>query len=62
VKGCHLKGFTRNKYPRNLDFLGFTLRPWWCKTGKGYRVMITTFISRKSVSSALDKFRKLEDP
>ncbi len=55
----NLNGITHNKYPRSLDFLGFTLHPWWCKTGKGYRVMITSFISTKSVSKALDKFNRL---
>ena len=56
----NLGGITRNKYPRSLDFLGFSLHPWWCKTGKGYRVMITAFISAKSVSKALDKFGRLK--
>jgi len=53
----NLKGITLNKYPRSLDFLGFTLKPWWCKTEKGQRIMITTFISRSSVSKALEKIR-----
>ena len=56
----NLKGITLNNYPHSLDFLGFTLHPWWCKTGKGYRIMITTFISAQSVSKALDKFNKLK--
>ena len=56
----NLGGITRNKYPRSLDFLGFSLHPWWCKTGKGHRVMITAFISAKSVSKALDKFGRLK--
>jgi len=60
TKIVNLNGITRKIYPRSLDFLGFTLRPWWCKTCKGYRVMITTVISTKAVSSALDKFSKLK--
>ena len=56
----NLAGITRNKYPRSLDFLGFSLHPWWCKTGKGYRVMITAFISAKSVSKALDNIGRLK--
>ncbi len=56
----NLCGYTRNKYPRSLDFLRFSLHPWWIKTGKGYRVMITTFISAKSVSKALDKISRLK--
>jgi group II intron reverse transcriptase/maturase len=56
----NLCGITTNKYPRSLDFLGFSLHPWWIKTGKGHRVMITTFISAKSVSKALDKFGRLK--
>ena len=56
----NLKGITQKKYPRSLDFLGFTLHPWWVKTSKGYRVMIATFISAKSVSKALDKFSRMK--
>jgi len=56
----NLKGITLNKYPRSLDFLGFTLKPWWCKTTKGFRVMITLYISKNSISKALEKFRTLK--
>lgn len=56
----NLKGITRKKYSRSFDFLGFTLHPWWCKTGKGHRVMIAAFISAKSISKALDKFGRLK--
>ena len=60
TKIVNLRGTSENKYPRSLDFLGFSLRPFWCKTSKGYKLMPTTFISTKSVSRVLEKFNKLK--
>ena len=59
-KIVNFRGLTQNKYPRSLDFLGFSLRPYWGKTTKGYKLMITSFISTQSVSKVLDKFNKLK--
>ena len=59
-KIVNFRGITQNKYPRSLDFLGFSLRPYWGKTTKGYKLMITSFISTQSVSKVLDKFNKLK--
>lgn len=56
----NLRGFSNEKYPRSFDFLGFTFKPLLTKTKKGHKIMINTFMSRKSKSSVLDKFRKLE--
>jgi group II intron reverse transcriptase/maturase len=58
TKIVQLRGEVVKKYPRSLDFLGFTLRPLWCKTVKGYKLLVSSFISKKSVSSVLAKFNK----
>lgn len=56
----NMRGITIEKYPRSFDFLGFTFKPYWTKTTKGFKILITTFISQKSMSSIQDKFRKME--
>ena len=60
TKIVNLRGTSQHKYPRSLDFLGFTLRPYWGKTSIGYKLMVTSFISTQSVSKVLDKFNKLK--
>ena len=59
TKIVNLRGKSEKKYPRSLEFLGFTLKPYWSQTSKGYRLMVSTFISAKSISSILEKIRKL---
>lgn len=56
----NMRGITTEKYPRSFDFLGFTFKPYWTKTAKGFKILITTFISQKSMSSIQDKFRRME--
>jgi len=56
----NMRGITTEKHPRSFDFLGFTFKPYWTKTAKGFKILITTFISRKSMSSIQDKFRRME--
>ncbi len=56
----NLRGITTNKYQRSFEFLGFKYKPYWAKTSKGFRKLITVFISQKSQSRILDKFKKLE--
>ena len=60
TKIVNLCGITDKKFPRGLDFLGFTLRPAWSRTSKGFRLMPTTFMSKKSMTSVLEKFRQLK--
>jgi RNA-directed DNA polymerase len=55
----NMRGITEEKHPRSFDFLGFTFKPYWTKTAKGFKILITNFISQKSMSSIMDKFRKL---
>jgi RNA-directed DNA polymerase len=56
----NLRGISDAKHPRSFDFLGFTFKPYWTKTAKGHKLLITTFISQKSMSSVQDKLRKLK--
>jgi RNA-directed DNA polymerase len=56
----NLLGTSENKYARSYDFLGFTIRPQWCKVKTGSMLLPSIFISRKSESSILEKFSKLQ--
>lgn len=56
----NLRGRSEEKHPRSFDFLGFTFKPYWTKTAKGHKLLITVFMARKSMSSVLDKFRTME--
>lgn len=54
------RGTAEKKYPSKFDFLGFTIQPNWCICN-GKRMLIpSTFISTKSESSVLAKFKALE--
>jgi group II intron reverse transcriptase/maturase len=57
TKIVNLRGISEKKYPRSVDFLGFSLRPLWSKTSKGNKLMVTSFISRASTTRVLRKFR-----
>jgi group II intron reverse transcriptase/maturase len=57
TKIVHFRGESQKKYPRSLDFLGFTLRIQMVKTKVGLKLMTTCVISSKSKSSVLAKFR-----
>lgn len=56
----NLRGITMNTYPRSFDFLGFTFKPRWTKTSKGFGRLVTLYMSQKSMSSVMDKFRMLK--
>lgn len=59
TKIVNLRGFSEKKYPKSYDFLGFTIRPHWCKINERMLLVPSIFISRKSESSVLEKFREL---
>jgi RNA-directed DNA polymerase len=59
TKIVHFRGEATRKYPRSLDFLGFTIRLQLARTKKGRKLMTTSVISRKSKSAILDKFRSM---
>ena len=55
----NLRGRSEKKYPKGYDFLGFTIRPHWCKVNGRLMLMPSMFMSRKSKSSVLEKFKEL---
>jgi len=59
TKIINLNGITTNKYPRKFDFLGYTFKPLWSKTKKGFRLLIAPMMSIKSRSSILEKLENL---
>ena len=60
TKIINFRGITQEKYPQSFDFLGFTFRPNWCKTGNNFQLMPGTFMSVKSKSRVLEKFRRMQ--
>jgi RNA-directed DNA polymerase len=60
TKIIHLRGESVEKYPRSVDFLGFTLRLQLVQTKVGSKLMPTTVISQKSKSSIQEKFRAIK--
>jgi RNA-directed DNA polymerase len=56
----NLRGITEEKHPRSFEFLGFTFKPYWTKTAKGHKLLITVFMSQTSMSSVQQKFRRLK--
>ena len=60
TKIVNLRGTSEKKYPKSFDFLGFTIRPYWCKINGRMLLVPSIFISTKSESSVLEKFRDLK--
>lgn len=60
TKIVNLRGHSVLKYPKSYDFLGFTIKPQWCKLKTKSKLMPSIFISRKSEISILEKFRKMQ--
>lgn len=59
TKIVNLRGRSETKYPRKYDFLGFTIKPTM-QTIKGKGMLLPgTFVSSKSKTSILGKFRDL---
>lgn len=59
TKIVHFRGEATRKYPRSLDFLGFTIRLQLVQTKVGAKLMTTSVISRKSRAAILEKFRAM---
>ena len=59
TKIVNLRGKSEKKYPKNFDFLGFTIKPSWIKVKEKGMLIPSIFISKKSQSSVLRKFREL---
>lgn len=60
TKIVNFRGESEKKYPRSLDFLGFTIRLQMVRTKVGLKLMTTSVMSRKSISSALEKFSAMK--
>jgi group II intron reverse transcriptase/maturase len=60
TKIVNLRGTAKKKYTKSFDFLGFTIRPHWCKINGRMLLVPSIFISAKSKSSVLEKFRDLQ--
>lgn len=58
TKIVNLRGFSEKKYPKGFDFLGFTIRPNSVKFKDRVLVVPSIFISTKSRSSLLRKFKE----
>jgi hypothetical protein len=60
TKVVNFRGDSDIKYPRKLDFLGFTINLQMVRTKVGLKLMTTSVISSKSKSSVLRKFRAMK--
>lgn len=60
TKVVHFRGESTRKYPRSLDYLGFTVRLQLVQTKVGAKLMTTSVISRKAKKATLEKFRSLQ--
>ena len=60
TKIVNFRGVSQKKYPRSLDFLGFTIKLQLVSTKVGPKLMTTCVISRKSKSRILVNFRSLK--
>ncbi len=58
TKIVNIRGSSEKKYKMSFDFLGFTIQPHFVKVkGNVKRILPRSIISKKSVSSVLDKFK-----
>jgi RNA-directed DNA polymerase len=60
TKIVNLTGLTQKSYPRKFDYLGFTFKPHWSKTKKGFHLMIAPMMSMKSKTSVVLKLKELQ--
>jgi len=59
TKIVNVRGRSEKKYPKSYDFLGFTIRPHWVKVNGKMMLMPSMFMSRKSKTSVVEKFKEL---
>lgn len=59
TKIVNLRGISEKKYLRSFNFLGFTIQPHWFRVKTGCRLLPRSIISKKSVSTVLDKFKRI---
>lgn len=59
TKIVNVRGRSEKKYPKSYDFLGFTIRPHWVKVNGKMMLMPSMFMSKKSKTSVVEKFKEL---
>jgi group II intron reverse transcriptase/maturase len=59
TKIVNLRGASEKKYKRSFDFLGFTIEPHWFRTKIGCQLLPRSVISKKSISSGIEKFKRV---
>ena len=59
TKIVNLRGLSVKKYPKSFDFLGFTIHANWVNVKGKMKLIPSIFISKKSQSSVLKKFKEL---
>lgn len=58
TKIVNIRGSSEQKYAMSFDFLGFTIEPHYTKVkGNVHRILPRSVISKRSVSSVLEKFK-----
>lgn len=60
TKIVNLRGKSEKKYPKSYDFLGFTIRPNQARINGKYCEVPSIFISKKSRTAVLKKFKAIE--
>jgi group II intron reverse transcriptase/maturase len=55
----NLRGKSQKRYPKGFDFLGFTIRPAGFKFKEKVKAVPGIFVSRKSRTNIMQKFRKM---
>ena len=60
TKIINLRGKAEKQYRKSFDFLGFTIKPNWCKVNKRWMLIPSIFISTKSVTGILTKFQTMQ--
>lgn len=59
TKIVNLRGTSERKYQKSYDFLGFTIKPNWCEIKTKMMLIPSIFISTKSETSILAKFKAM---
>lgn len=60
TKIVNLRGESIEKYPKKYDFLGFTIKPAMVKLKSKCKLMPGSFVSSKSRTAMLEKFKAME--
>jgi group II intron reverse transcriptase/maturase len=60
TKIVNMRGYAEKRYPKGYDFLGFTIKPSMVKLKDKCKLMPGSFVSIKSRTAMLAKFREME--